>query len=301
MSPFTYKKAGVDIDKADTFIKTIKPLLKKAIRPEVLGRIGGFSGLFMPRLGRMKKPVLVSATDGVGTKLMIAELMKKYDTVGVDLVAMCADDVVVVGAEPLFFLDYIACGKLNVAKLYELMKGIAAGCREAGCALIGGETAELPGMYASDTHWLLTHDTVQWVGNRYCQGTVCVLINEISRWIADADQNVDEGITGQRSTRNGIYFVVPAAFSLGNKAKSGSECLVREAIQIHPFCYPSSQTRGFLLMDHYDLFDGLFILIEGQYARDGSPQPGAGKPEGNVLFRSGVVGLVPARFDLHIL
>ena len=150
MPPITYKKAGVDIDKADTFIKAIKPLLEKSKRPEVLGRIGGFSGLFMPRLGRMKKPVLVSATDGVGTKLMIAELLKKYDTVGVDLVAMCVDDVVVVGAEPLFFLDYIACGKLNVEKLYELMKGISRGCMEAGCALIGGETAELPGMYASD-------------------------------------------------------------------------------------------------------------------------------------------------------
>ncbi len=150
MPPITYKKAGVDIDKADTFIKTIKPLLEKGKRPEVLGTIGGFSGLFMPRLSRMKNPVLASATDGVGTKLMIAELVKKYDTVGVDLVAMCVDDVVVVGAEPLFFLDYIACGKLNAEKLYELMKGITRGCREAGCALIGGETAELPGMYASD-------------------------------------------------------------------------------------------------------------------------------------------------------
>jgi phosphoribosylformylglycinamidine cyclo-ligase len=150
MPPITYKKAGVDIDKADTFIKSIKPLLERAKRPEVLGRIGGFSGLFMPRLGRMKNPVLVSATDGVGTKLMLAELKKKYDTIGVDLVAMCVDDVVVVGAEPLFFLDYIACGKLNAAKLYELMKGITRGCREAGCALIGGETAELPGMYTSD-------------------------------------------------------------------------------------------------------------------------------------------------------
>ncbi len=152
MPPITYKKAGVDIDKADTFIKAIKPLLEKSKRPEVLGRIGGFSGLFMPRLSGMKNPVLVSATDGVGTKLMIAELMKKYDTVGVDLVAMCVDDVVVVGAEPLFFLDYIACGKLNAEKLYELMKGIARGCQEAGCALIGGETAELPGMYASDKY-----------------------------------------------------------------------------------------------------------------------------------------------------
>ncbi len=104
MPPITYKKAGVDIDKADTFIKAIIPLLEKSKRPEVIGRIGGFSGLFMLRLGRMKNPVLVSATDGVGTKLMITELMKKYDTLGVDLVAMCVDDVVVVGADRSFFL-----------------------------------------------------------------------------------------------------------------------------------------------------------------------------------------------------
>lgn len=150
MAKLTYKKAGVDTDEAAKFIKKIKPLIDKTKRPEVLGKIGGFSGLFMPRLLSIKKPVLVSATDGVGTKLMIADILKKYDTVGVDLVAMCVDDVVVTGAEPLFFLDYIACGKLDSTKLYELMKGIAKGCQKAGCALIGGETAELPGMYAKD-------------------------------------------------------------------------------------------------------------------------------------------------------
>jgi len=147
MTPLTYKKAGVDIDKADAFVKRIKPLLDKTVRPEVLGKIGGFSGLFMPRLKAIKNPVLVSATDGVGTKLLLAEMLERYDTVGIDLVAMCVDDVVVTGAEPLFFLDYIACGKLNDKKLYALIKGITKGCQEAGCALIGGETAELPEMY----------------------------------------------------------------------------------------------------------------------------------------------------------
>jgi phosphoribosylformylglycinamidine cyclo-ligase len=150
MTAQTYKKAGVDIDKADAFVKRIKSLLKKTDRPEVIGDIGGFSGLFMPRITEIKKPVLVSATDGVGTKLMLAEILNKYDTVGIDLVAMCVDDVVVVGAEPLFFLDYLACGKLNDNKLYELMKGVTKGCQDAGCALIGGETAELPGMYEKD-------------------------------------------------------------------------------------------------------------------------------------------------------
>lgn len=147
MSAMTYKKAGVDIDSADAFLKRIKPLIQKTIRPEVLGKVGGFSGLFMPSLRRMRDPVLISSTDGIGTKLLVAEQLQKYDTVGIDLVAMCVNDVVVTGAEPLFFLDYIACGKVDQAKLVPLMKGIVKGCQEAGCALVGGETAELPGMY----------------------------------------------------------------------------------------------------------------------------------------------------------
>ncbi len=148
MSALSYKKAGVNIDAADLFIQKIKPMVKSTRRPEVLGTIGGFSGLFAPKLGGMKKPVLVSSTDGVGTKLLIAEAQKKYDTVGLDLVAMSVDDVVVLGAEPLLFLDYIAVGRLDVGPLTQVVKGIVKGCREAGCALIGGETAELPGLYA---------------------------------------------------------------------------------------------------------------------------------------------------------
>jgi phosphoribosylformylglycinamidine cyclo-ligase len=148
MAAWTYRKAGVDIDEADRFIVRIKPLVKSTGRPEVMGTIGGFSGLFAPKLKGMKKPVLVSSTDGVGTKLLVAETLKKYDTVGIDLVAMSVDDVVVLGAEPLFFLDYIAVGRLDSGALAEVMKGIVKGCREAGCALVGGETAELPGLYA---------------------------------------------------------------------------------------------------------------------------------------------------------
>jgi phosphoribosylformylglycinamidine cyclo-ligase len=144
----TYKKAGVDIDKADIFIRRIKPLAAGTARPEVLGEIGGFSGLFSPRLRGMKNPVLVSSTDGVGTKLLLAELLDKYDTIGIDLVAMSVDDVVVTGAEPLFFLDYIAVGKMEPSRLVQVMRGIVKGCRKAGCALLGGETAELPGLYA---------------------------------------------------------------------------------------------------------------------------------------------------------
>ena len=148
MPGVTYRKAGVDIDAADRFIGLIKPLVRTTGRPEVLGGIGGFSGLFRPRLAGMKKPVLVSSTDGVGTKLLIADMVKKYDTVGVDLVAMSVDDVVVLGAEPLFFLDYIAVGKVVPSMLVDIVRGVVRGCRQARCALVGGETAELPGLYA---------------------------------------------------------------------------------------------------------------------------------------------------------
>ncbi len=147
MPRMTYKKAGVDIDAADRFIAKIKPLVRSTRRPEVIGGLGGFSGLFRPRLAGMKRPLLVSSTDGVGTKLLIADMVKKYDTVGVDLVAMSVDDVVVLGAEPLFFLDYIAVGKVAPDMLVDIVKGVVRGCREARCALVGGETAELPGLY----------------------------------------------------------------------------------------------------------------------------------------------------------
>ncbi|MGQ0666324.1 MAG: phosphoribosylformylglycinamidine cyclo-ligase [Nitrospiraceae bacterium] len=143
----TYRESGVDIDAGDEFVERIKPLVRSTFRPEVLTDLGGFGGLFGFQAGRYKEPVLVSGTDGVGTKLKIAFMMDKHDTVGIDLVAMCVNDIAVSGAEPLFFLDYFATGKLSVAKAQQVVKGIAEGCRQAGCALIGGETAEMPSMY----------------------------------------------------------------------------------------------------------------------------------------------------------
>jgi len=145
----TYRDAGVDIDEGDRLVELIKPHARPTLRPEVLAGIGGFGGLFALDTKKYREPVLVSGTDGVGTKLKVAFLTGRHDTVGIDLVAMCVNDVAVVGAEPLFFLDYFATGKLQAEQAAEVVKGIAEGCRQAGCALIGGETAELPGFYQS--------------------------------------------------------------------------------------------------------------------------------------------------------
>ncbi|MCE7903229.1 MAG: phosphoribosylformylglycinamidine cyclo-ligase, partial [Gammaproteobacteria bacterium PRO9] len=143
----TYKDAGVDIDAGDELVERIKPLARGTDRPGVLGGVGGFGGLFEIDVARWPRPVLVSGTDGVGTKLKLAIDLDRYDTIGIDLVAMCVNDVIVQGAEPLFFLDYYASGKLSVDVAASVIHGIAAGCRQAGAALLGGETAELPGMY----------------------------------------------------------------------------------------------------------------------------------------------------------
>ncbi|WP_415002147.1 phosphoribosylformylglycinamidine cyclo-ligase [Arenimonas sp.] len=143
----TYRDAGVDIDAGNEVVERIRPAIKRTLRPEVMGGgIGGFGGLF-DLSGKYKEPVLVSGTDGVGTKLILAKQLNRHDSIGIDLVAMCVNDVLVQGAEPLFFLDYFATGKLDVATTVDVVGGIARGCEIAGCALIGGETAEMPDMY----------------------------------------------------------------------------------------------------------------------------------------------------------
>ena len=147
MKKFSYKDAGVDIEKGDTFVQAIKTMVESTFRPEVLTKIGGFAGCVSLNLERYKKPTLVSSTDGVGTKLKIAFMMDRHDTVGIDLVAMCVNDIVVGGAKPLFLLDYLATSKLDTEKATKVVSGIVKGCIEAECSLVGGETTEMPGIY----------------------------------------------------------------------------------------------------------------------------------------------------------
>ena len=152
MSSLTYKDSGVDITKGNQLIEKIKPIAKTTLRPGVLAGLGGFGAMFEIPIDRYKNPVLISGTDGVGTKLMVAEMLNKHDTIGIDLVAMCVNDLIVQGAEPLFFLDYYATGSLNEEVATSVISGIGEGCIQSGCALIGGETAEMPGMYKGEEY-----------------------------------------------------------------------------------------------------------------------------------------------------
>ncbi|MBE0558592.1 MAG: phosphoribosylformylglycinamidine cyclo-ligase [Proteobacteria bacterium] len=173
------------MDRANSFVERIKPLIKSASRREVMSGIGGFGGLFHLDIGKNKDPVLVSSTDGVGTKLKIAQMMDKHDTVGIDLVAMSVNDVVVQGAEPLFFLDYIATGKILVDTSVQIVEGVVRGCQEAGCALVGGETAEMPGFYPD---------------GEYDLAGFCVGVVEADRLIDGSEIRVGDRIIGIASS-----------------------------------------------------------------------------------------------------
>ena len=207
-APVTYRDAGVDIDAGDALVERIKPLVRRSMRPEVLAGIGGFGALVEIPLERFRRPVLVSGTDGVGTKLRLAIETGRHDTIGIDLVAMCANDVVVQGAEPLYFLDYYATGKLNVEIAAKVIAGIVEGCVQAGAALVGGETAEMPGMYS---------------GEDYDLAGFCVGIVERDRIIDGAATRTGDVLIGLPSTgphANGYSLIRKLISSTGANART---------------------------------------------------------------------------------
>ena len=200
----TYKDAGVDIDTANEFVERIKPSIKTTARKEVISGIGGFGGLFHLNSIDLKDPVLVSSTDGVGTKLRIAQLVDKHDTIGIDLVAMSVNDVVVQGAEPLFFLDYLSTGKIELEKSVKIVEGITEGCRQAGCTLLGGETAEMPGFYKS---------------GEYDLAGFCVGVVEMEKLINGSSVSVNDRVIGLASSglhSNGFSLARKVLLEKGN-------------------------------------------------------------------------------------
>ena len=216
-----YKKAGVDIDRSNRFVKDITKLVSGTRRPEVMGNIGGFSS-FVKIPKKYRNPVLVSSTDGVGTKLMIADYLGKHTTVGIDLVAMCVNDLIVTGAEPLFFLDYFATGRLNNKKAKDVIKGIVHGCKQAGCALVGGETAEMPGMYK---------------GGQYDLAGFCVGVVERSRIIDGRSVKVGDKIIGIESSgahSNGFSLIRKIFSKSELKDKVGKSVLTPTIVYVKP-------------------------------------------------------------------
>lgn len=203
LDKMTYSKSGVDIDAGNAFVERIKPLIKATSRRETMSGIGGFGGLFHLDTEKTKDPILVSSTDGVGTKLKIARMMDKHDTVGIDLVAMSVNDIIVQGAEPLFFLDYIATGKLDVDKSVKIVEGIVKGCQDANCSLLGGETAEMPGFYTD---------------GEYDLAGFCVGVVDSDRLIDGSEIRVGDRIIGIASSglhSNGFSMVRRVLFDEG--------------------------------------------------------------------------------------
>ncbi|MEG0798090.1 MAG: phosphoribosylformylglycinamidine cyclo-ligase [Acidaminococcaceae bacterium] len=200
----TYADAGVDIDAGNKAVDLMKASVRATYRPEVMGDLGGFGGLFALNSGKYKEPILVSGTDGVGTKLKLAFMMDKHDTIGQDAVAMCVNDILVQGAEPLFFLDYIAVDKVNAEKVAQIVKGVAGACKESGCALIGGETAEMAGFYAQ---------------NEYDIAGFCVGVVDKSKMITGDQVAVGDVLLGLPSSgvhSNGFSLVRKICFDVMN-------------------------------------------------------------------------------------
>ncbi len=217
----TYKKAGVDVDAAQRFVRRIRPIVARSHRPEVLGSIGGFGGLFRFDARRYREPVLVSSSDGVGTKLELASLVGRYRGLGIDLVAMNVNDVLAAGAEPLFFVDYLAVGTLRDRVAAELVRGIVDGCRQAGCALVGGETAQMPGVYQNGT---------------FDMAGFCVGAAERSKVLDGSRIRVGDRLIGVASSgphANG-YSLIRKALSVSAQRRLATQLLAPTRIYVKP-------------------------------------------------------------------
>ena len=237
----SYKNAGVDIDAGNKLVDLIKPAIRSTHRPEVMSSIGGFGGLFALQQDKFQEPILVSGTDGVGTKLKLAQQLKRHDTIGIDLVAMCVNDVIVQGAEPLFFLDYFATGKLAVDEAKEVVEGIAEGCRQSGAALIGGETAEMPGMYDA---------------GEYDLAGFCVGVVERSQLIDGSKINDGDVIIGLPSS--GIH---SNGFSLVNKIIETTDTSLDEKID--------GKTLGDLLLQPTIIYTDIVLSLIDKFSVHG--------------------------------
>ena len=229
----SYKNAGVDIDAGNQLVDLIKPAIRTTLRPEVMSSIGGFGGLFALEQNKYQQPILVSGTDGVGTKLRLAQQLKQHATIGIDLVAMCVNDVIVQGAEPLFFLDYFATGKLSIKEAQTVVEGIADGCRQSGAALIGGETAEMPGMYDD---------------GEYDLAGFCVGVVERDQLIDGSNINEGDVIVGLPSS--GIH---SNGFSLVNKIIETTNASLDEKI--------NNKNLGDLLLEPTIIYTKIILML----------------------------------------
>ncbi|HET9694848.1 MAG TPA: phosphoribosylformylglycinamidine cyclo-ligase [Steroidobacteraceae bacterium] len=266
----TYREAGVDIEAGDALVDRIKPAVKRSMRREVLGGIGGFGALVEVPLDRYRRPVMVSGTDGVGTKLRLAIETGRHDTIGIDLVAMCANDVVVQGAEPLFFLDYYATGKLDVDTAERVIKGIVEGCLQAGCALVGGETAEMPGMYEGEDYDLAG----------FCVGLV------------ERDAIIDGSRTGPGDAIIGLA---------SSGAHSNGYSLIRRLLALSgagPHTQVDGQSLYDLLLEPTRIYvKSILELLRQQVAVHGVAHVTGGGPTGNIprTLPAGLEAIIDAR------
>lgn len=265
----TYRQAGVDIDAGNRLVELIGPAVARTRRPEVLAGLGGFGGLFALPPGRWREPVLVSGTDGVGTKLKLAQALGRHDTIGIDLVAMCVNDIAVTGAEPLFFLDYFATGRLDPAVAAEVVGGIARGCEEAGCALIGGETAEMPDMYEPGSYDLAGFAVGVVERDQLLDGSRVEAGNQLVGWASSGVHSNGFSLVRRILERSAAELSGPFAgeLSLGDVLLAPTRLYVRPILA----CLATGQVRAFAHITGGGLLENVIRVIPDHLAIELDP------------------------------